>query len=103
VPTQLDDLAEVLEILVARFRASGEDRWANVIEDDLFFLRKGDAYGARRFLTYFGGMGSLNDLILCPENGHKVAKAEVSRVNDEIEALLSRAYDLARIAGSPAA
>jgi hypothetical protein len=94
--SQLNALAEALETLVARIRASGESFWSQRIEDDLHFIRQGDAYGANRFLTYFGGMGSLNDLILCAENGHKVEKADVSRVNDEVRDLLSRAYQLAR-------
>ena len=83
-------------MLVSRLRSSGETFWATRIEDDLHFIREGDAYGARRFLSYFGGMGSLNDLVICPENGHAVAKADVARVNDEVRAQLSSAYKLAQ-------
>jgi hypothetical protein len=101
--SQLNALAGELETLVSRLRASGESFWSQRIEDDLHFIRHGDAYGANRFLTYFGGMGSLNDLILCGENGHKVAKADVSQVNDELRNLLSRAYRLAQSTRSPAA
>jgi hypothetical protein len=94
--SQLNKLAGELEALVSRLRASGESFWSQRIEDDLHFIKQGDAYGANRFLTYFGGMGSLNDLVLCPENGHKVAAADVSRLNDEVRHLLSRAYELAQ-------
>jgi hypothetical protein len=93
--SQLNALAGQLDAVVSRLRASGETFWSLRIEDDLHFIRQGDAYGASRFLTYFGGMGSLNDLILCPENGHKVAKADVSRLNEEVRGLLSCAYQLA--------
>ncbi len=44
----------------------GEPSWASGIEGDLYFVLREDAYGAKRFLSYFGGMGSLNDLVLCP-------------------------------------
>jgi hypothetical protein len=72
------------------------DDWAAKIDDDLFFLRKNDAYCAQRFLTYFGGMGSLQDLTICSENGHPVSPGEASEVNQRFVVLLTQAYGLAR-------
>ena len=51
-------LAGVMEEVAAILRKHGEDSWAGRIEDDLYFVAQGDAYGAQRFLSYFGGMGS---------------------------------------------
>jgi len=47
-----------MEEVAAILRKHGEDSWAGRIEDDLYFVAQGDAYGAQRFLSYFGGMGS---------------------------------------------
>jgi len=73
----------------------GEMNWSKRIADDLQFLRRGDAYGAKRFLTYFGGMGSISDLWLCEMNGHPVPKSRESAVNAEFHALRERAWQLA--------
>ena len=37
--------------------------------------------------SWFGGMGSLNDLILCEMNGHNVELNEYDAVNDQLERL----------------
>lgn len=89
-------LVKELEEIVTLLRRYGENEWSARIDDDLFFLRKNDAYGAQRFLTYFGGMGSLQDLMICPENGHPVSPSEASVVNQKLASLLSGAYELAR-------
>ena len=88
-------LADALEDLSTLLRRYGEIDWASKIDDDIYFVRKSDPYGARRFLTYFGGMGSLNDVILCGRNGHPVAPAEEAELNARLEAALGRAHRLA--------
>jgi hypothetical protein len=45
-------------------------------------------------LSAFGGMGSINDLVLHPMNGHKVDVNEVSTVNGRLNSLLERIYAL---------
>ena len=88
-------LVQTLESIVEVLRRYGENKWAARLEEDLFFIRKRDAYGAKRFRTHFGGMGSLQDLIVCPENGHAIAPENVANVNGELTTLLSKAYELA--------
>ncbi len=83
------DLRDILE----RY---GETSWARRLDDDLFFLRQGDAYGATRFLGYFGGMSSLSDIVLCRQNGHPVAPDAEAEVNERLRRITSHAYDLAR-------
>ena len=94
------ELVRVLEELQAFLRQFEEQHWSEMIENDLFFLRKGDLYGARRFLGYFGGMGSFNDLWLCEANGHAVPDDVQQRVNAELDRLKSRAWALANEAAS---
>lgn len=36
----------------------------------------------------FGTMGALNDLIICPENGHAIAKVDVHAVNERLRELV---------------
>lgn len=73
----------------------GRTQWANKIEDDLFFLNKGDLYGAERFLTYFGGMGSLSDIVFCEDNGDLISRSMESKVNEEFLRQTSNARHLA--------
>ena len=48
-----------------------------------------DAHGLRRLLGGYGGMGSFNDLVIHPLNGHAVSEADVGRVNTSLDALRS--------------
>lgn len=66
------------------------------IRDDLALLRNGDVHGAERFLGYFGGMGSINDIWLCKLNGHSVAKERENEINAEFHALRGRAWQVAK-------
>lgn len=43
----------------------------------------------------YGGMGSFNDLILCSANGHNVPEETDREVNDRLDFLRSRLYELA--------
>jgi len=89
-------LAAVLRELHALLRDHGEKQWMEWVQTDLRYLEKGDGYGAEHFLRAFGGMGSLSDLIICPENGHSIAATQVDLVNSRLQSLRSRAYELAR-------
>lgn len=44
----------------------------------------------------FGGMGSLNDLVIDPINRHAIAPDDVAAVNNELDALRSRIWNLTR-------
>jgi hypothetical protein len=93
--TQDFAVVQALEELVAFLHRFDERHWSSKIEDDVFFLRRGDAYGAKRFLSYFGGMGSLNDVWLCSANGNPVADDSQSKVNAELGRLKEKAWQLA--------
>lgn len=41
-------------------------------------------------------MGSLNDLYLCSENGHTVAASELVAVNEKLQYLTGKIWQLAR-------
>jgi hypothetical protein len=47
--------------------AAGEPHWARRIRQSRAEIAAGDAYGLERLLGAYGGMGSLNDLHLGPD------------------------------------
>jgi hypothetical protein len=50
--------------------------WAERLAGDLRTIRAGDAYGLDHLLQAFGGMGSINDLVIHPVNGHRVDESD---------------------------
>src|SRR5688572_18312146 len=99
----MTDLEQALDQMATGLTRCGETFWPKKIANDLSLLRKGDAYGAERFLTYFRGMGPINDVWLCQMNGHSVPKERESETNAEFPALRERAWQLARAAVGDAA
>ena len=70
----------------------GESRWADWMDAVFRELLAHDAHGLDRLLAAFGGMGSLNDLVITAMNGHRVEAADVGVVNQELDALRSNMY-----------
>jgi hypothetical protein len=89
------DLIAALESLAALLRRYGEAAWASKIEDDALLVRRGDSGGAARFLSYFGAMGSLNDLWLCEANGHPMSAADENAANASLDEAKGKAFKLA--------
>lgn len=88
---ELASAADSIDKLVALLRehanGSWELSWADRLEEDARFIRLGDRGSLDRFLASFGGMGSLNDILLHPQGAA-----------DTLRALLDEAYDAARAA-----
>ncbi len=95
----LQTLAELADFL-DRY---GETRWAahfRQCRDDLDYLiqerapRSKRASVAARIRSAYGGMGSFNDLVICPQNGHPVRESDGHAVNQTLQELASQVYDL---------
>lgn len=92
-----DALAQIADHLAAH----GEAHWSQTLRQ---WLRELDGPGlrglahVRRTRRCLGGMGSLGDVVICPEAGHKIANdpATVKAANDR---LLSMVHELGRICG----
>ena len=95
--TENQQLLTMLEDITTMLESYGESHWARWIADDANRLRSGDLTAITHFLGAFGGMGSLNDLAICPENGHRVIETETVAANDRLSQVLSEAYSLARM------
>lgn len=66
-----------------------DDFWAAHVRRAADEVSNSDAHGVERFLGLFGGMGSLNDLVLHCEGKPLLLE------NDQLDALRSRSWALA--------
>jgi hypothetical protein len=82
-------LSAILGKLVELLAANDAAFWANKIQKCQSAVANSDASGLQRFRGFFGGMGSLNDLIL------QRGGSPLRRENDELRALLSEGWILA--------
>jgi hypothetical protein len=94
--TDSDRLLKVLDDLEQLLLQHGENFWGEWINSVTTRIRNGDGYGPEELLGFYGGMGSLNDLIICPENGHRIEKEDEAKVNAQLKDLLEQASSIAR-------
>lgn len=96
ITTEIQDLADLLESTSDFLLKHGVHSWATWLAKDAKLIRGGDYYGIEHLLSAFGGMGSLNDLVLHPANGHLISEADVNRGNDDLQAMLADIGNKAR-------
>ena len=46
-------------------------------------------------ISWYGGMGSFNDLIICNSNGHILKKEDEKRVNNKLSEIRTHIYQVA--------
>ena len=83
--TEMSELAHLCEHV-------GEQSWADWAHTALTKLRGHDAGTLTGLTRAFGGMGSLNDLVIHPLNGHEVAESDISAVTERLHVLRGRIY-----------
>lgn len=84
----VDDLSDVIRLLDAH----GEGHWASWLAERRDGIAHGDGHALRQLRSCFGGMGSLNDLIIHQVNGHRIDDADVDRVNQQLRDLLTKVW-----------
>ena len=89
----VETLIATLDRIVALLKRHGEEHWSWWLRHDAELLRRDDLAGLDHLLASFGGMGSFNDVYLCPENGAKIASHEVRPVNEELQRLQALAHE----------
>lgn len=82
---QLADLLRRIEDHLANHEVT---QWATMIGRCRVSVEKSDAWGLHGFLAMFGGMGSLNDIVL--QRDGRMLTTE----NDELREMLSKAWTL---------
>jgi hypothetical protein len=96
VSTESDHEAAALLLALVEAIAFLKDwnkaHWVEWLEADAARIRRGDAYGVDHLLGAFGGIGSLNDLVITQMNGDDVAEADVPGVNERLDDLRDRVW-----------
>jgi hypothetical protein len=85
----------VLEEAIDLLKHHDVTHWEDWLEKDKQRIAKADFYGVEHLLSAFGGIGSLNDLYICKENGHRIEEDQVPSVNDKLIQLTSEIYSIA--------
>ncbi len=90
-----DKLSDLLKQLASLLSKYNRDHWANWLSKDAKWIENGDFYGVEHFLSAFGGMSSLNDVVFHPANGDELTDDKTKQVNENFLKLKSEAYQLA--------
>jgi len=93
---QYDRLLAALDQAVLLLRRYSKDFWADWLETDRVKIAKGDSYALDHLLQAFGGMGSLNDLIIHPVNGDVIEDSDVPAANEELTSLREEIWTTAK-------
>ncbi len=89
------ELLAAADALGELLRWYGEQHWAEWVIRDRQRIQDGDAYGIEHLLSAYGGMGSLNDVVIDPRNGHRIAEQDINAANERLRQLSSRTYTAA--------
>jgi hypothetical protein len=87
---ELVELLNATKLLLAKY---GETQWSEWLAKDSLLIKNLDLHGVEHLLSAYGGMGSINDLLIHPTNGHKIEeRVAKTRVFGTEQTLNSRVY-----------
>jgi Domain of unknown function (DUF6966) len=89
VKTLEESLLELESLLRSRHAFWWADKIRRVLDPDALFADR-----AAEVRSWFGGMGSLNDLWLSRGNGHRIDDGEEDKVNRRLQQLRGEVYRL---------
>jgi len=89
------ELVNQLDECAAFLKACSEVKWAQWLEKCSSLLKSGQISGIDHFHGAFGGMGSANDIVLHPMNGHTIEESEINAANEKLRAYFSTIGKLA--------
>lgn len=93
---EVEKLANLIQEASTLLLTHGEKLWGDRLRVDAQRVRSLDFYGVEHMLSAFGGIGSINDLVLSPMNGHNIEEKDVASANEKIQNLLGRIYEVAK-------
>ncbi|MDH4563186.1 hypothetical protein [Pseudomonas sp. BN411] len=79
-----------LERLIELLRLGGEDDWAVALEEVRLDFHCDVKFASSRLLSMFGGMGSLNDIVLYSDGQPLIAE------NNELDLLRAKIYEVCK-------
>jgi hypothetical protein len=88
----LNVLLRAMGDLVGLLKSSGNEHWADWVDRDRQTIAGGDPEGLVHFLSAFGGMGSLNDVVIRREEGRALLRDEGVRANELLWEVRDRAW-----------
>lgn len=100
--TRIDLRVKKVELVVrcqelARFlRGFNELNWAGWIEEVIVDMRQNSRTGVEHLLAGYSGIGSLSDVYLCPEAGHRLSARDEAAINEQFLLMLAKVNNLAR-------
>ena len=81
----MQELASQLTVCAAFLEQYGvHPDWPSMLLALATRLRDGDISAAAELRTQFGGMGSFNDILIHPHNGHRIDEKDVDIVNSRL-------------------
>ena len=89
------ELVNELEGCASFLRECSEVKWAYWLENSASLLKSGQISGIDHYKGAFGGMGSINDLVLHPINGHTIKETEINSANEKLKVYFSTICQLA--------
>jgi len=95
-------IISIIDELIDVFTSYGEAYWADVLSkcrEELYSAYSENNRNKIRYVLYqltqlYGGMSSLNDIIISQQCGHRIAPHQEQKVNAKILQLISELYDL---------
>ena len=92
-----EELILVLDQLVTLLESDKQIRWQEWIFRARTWIANSDYSGIESLLSAYGGMGSINDLVLGQSfvNDKFVWKTDYVKLNEDFSKLKSKAYELA--------
>lgn len=82
---------------LARFlRGVEEHAWADWVEARINEISVGQIEGVANLLDGFCGLGSIADVFLCPEAGHRLSVGDENGVNEQFLIMLSKVNAIGR-------
>ena len=85
----MDELSNLLNSV-------GEQEWSDSIKKARSYLSATNHRGIEEAKMWFGTIGTLNDLVIQPANGHNVKAHELDEVNSKLRTLSSSTYHFAQ-------
>jgi hypothetical protein len=89
-----DLFSEALKSMYFLLDFCGESHWKQWIAEDIEAWE--DRHSVQHHLSAYGGMGSLNDIVVCKANGHTIEQSEEPWLNHTFGDLKSVCYYLAK-------
>ncbi len=86
-------LINLLDSLINLLKKHNEIHWGNWFNKSLKSLRD-NQFAIPQILGAYGGMGSFNDLVIHPMNGHTIEKGEIDNVNNKLRELAKEIYEI---------